>query len=69
MRGGGGGEIGERRAGGDNSYNTHDRYQSTMVVAIVLWPPWGPTPGFQAYNINKHTMEEFYIVKTRKNFH
>ncbi len=19
---------------------------SIMVVAVVLWPPWGPTPGF-----------------------
>jgi hypothetical protein len=20
------------------------------MVAVVLWPPWGPTPIFEAYN-------------------
>jgi hypothetical protein len=25
-------------------------HQSIMAVAIVLPPPWGPTPGFSAYN-------------------
>jgi hypothetical protein len=21
-------------------------HQSNMAVVVVLWPPWGPTPGF-----------------------
>jgi hypothetical protein len=46
MRGGGGGKIGGKRAGGENSYNMHDQYQLTMVVAVILWLPWGPTSNF-----------------------
>jgi hypothetical protein len=28
-----------------------------------------PLPAFKHTSIDKHTMEEFYIIKTRKNYH
>jgi hypothetical protein len=35
---------------------------SMMAVAIVLWPP----PVLKHTTISKHTMQQDYIVKTRK---
>ena len=40
-----------------------------MVVAVVLRPPQGPTPGFEHATINKHSMRQDYVVKTRKSYH
>jgi hypothetical protein len=51
MHGGGGGKIGGRVTG-EVTIPTTGKFvpRSIMVVAIVLWLPWGPTPGFEAYN-------------------
>ena len=43
-------QMGGRGTGGDDSYKTKFAHQTMMALAAVLRPPWGPTPGFYAYN-------------------
>jgi len=46
MRGGGGGKI--EGIGPVDEVSTQCDFvdRSTMVVTVVVRPPWGPTPGF-----------------------
>ena len=66
MHDGGGGKIGGRGVGGEDFYNRR------IIILIDHGgrrrptATWGPTPGLKHTTTSKHTMEQVYVVKTRK---